>query len=74
MPLLEGLSWAVDSLVPTTWYSVFAPDAMIVANGPTRTASYYDTKSGVRGTIFKKWFGAKVVYTDLIARGTGVAS
>jgi hypothetical protein len=74
MPLLEGLNWAVDSLVPTTWYSVFSPEAMIVANGPVRTATYYDTKSGVRGSIYKKWFGAKVVYTDLITRGTGVAS
>jgi hypothetical protein len=74
MPLLDGINWAVDSLVPTTWYAVFSPDALIAATGPTRTASYYDTKSGIRGTIFKKWFGAKVVYPDLIARGTGVAS
>jgi hypothetical protein len=74
MPLLDGISWAVDSLVPTTWYSVFSPESMLVATGPSRTASYFDTKSGIRGTIFKKWFGAKVVYPDLIARGTGVAT
>jgi hypothetical protein len=74
MPLLEGLNWAIDSLVPNTWYAVFSPDCMIVATGPTRTASYFDTKSGIRGTMFKKWFGAKVMYTDLIKRGTGVAS
>jgi hypothetical protein len=74
MPLLDGISWAVDSLVPTTWYAVFSPEAMLVVTGPTRTASYFDTKSGIRGTIFKKWFGAKVVYPDLIARGTGVAT
>jgi hypothetical protein len=74
MPLLDGIGWAVDSLVPTTWYAVFSPEAMLVATGPTRTASYFDTKSGIRGTIFKKWFGAKVVYSDLIARGTGVAT
>lgn len=74
MPLLEGLNWAIDSLVPSTWYAIFAPDSILVANGPTRTATYYDTKSGVKGTIYKKWFGAKVVYSDLIQRGTGVAS
>lgn len=68
----DSIKWGIDDLITTDQYTVFDPAGILFVNGPQRTAQYEDTRQGVRGTIFKRWFAAKIIDSAVFSKGTTV--
>lgn len=68
----SSVRWAVDDLVTTDQFTVFDPVGILFVDGPQRTAQYEDTRTGIRGTIFKRWFVAKIIDATVFSKGTGI--
>jgi hypothetical protein len=62
-PGFDSIRWGVDDLITTDRYTVFDPAGIVFVDGPQRTAQYEDSRTGIRGTIFKRWFVAKIIDT-----------
>lgn len=68
----DSIRWGIDDLITADQYTVFDPAGILFVNGPQRTAQYEDTRQGIRGTIFKRWFVAKIIDTAVFNKGTTV--
>lgn len=68
----DSIRWGVDDLITTDQYTVFDPAGIVFVDGPTRTAQYEDTRTGIRGTLFKQWFVAKIIDATLFNKGTTI--
>lgn len=68
----DSLKWGVDDLVTTDRYTIFDPAGILFIDGPQRTAQYEDTRTGIRGTIFKRWFVCKIIDATLFNTGTTI--
>ena len=68
----DSLQWGVDDLITADQYTVYDPAGILFVNGPQRTAQYEDTRQGVRGTIFKRWFTSKIIDSAVFNKGTTV--
>lgn len=68
----DSIRWGVDDLVTTDQYTVFDPSGIVFIDGPQRTAQYEDSRTGIRGTIFKRWFVAKIIDATLFNKGTTI--
>ena len=68
----SSVRWGVDDLVTNDEFTVFDPAGELFVNGPQRTAQYEDTRTGIRGTIFKRWFVAKIIDAVKFNKGTSV--
>jgi len=71
-PGFDGIKWGVDDLITTDRYTVYDPSGIVFVEGPQRTAQYEDTRTGIRGTIFKRWFTAKVIDTAVFNTGSTI--
>ena len=71
-PGFDSIRWGIDDLITTDQYTVYDPVGIVFINGPQRTAQYEDVRTGLRGTIFKRWFRAKIIDTTLFNKGTTV--
>jgi hypothetical protein len=68
----SSIRWGIDDLITTDQYTVYDPAGIVFVDGPTRTAQYEDTRTGIRGTLFKQWFVAKIIDTTLFNKGTTI--
>lgn len=68
----DSIKWGVDDLVTTDRYTAYDPAGILFIDGPQRTAQYEDTRTGIRGTIFKRWFVAKIIDATLFNTGTTI--
>ncbi|HJX79127.1 hypothetical protein [Glutamicibacter sp.] len=68
----ESIRWGVDDLITTDRYTVFDPIGIVFVEGPQRTAQYEDSRTGIRGTIFKRWFTAKIIDTAVFNTGSTI--
>jgi hypothetical protein len=68
----SSVRWGIDDLVTTDQFTTYDPSGILFVDGPQRTAQYEDTRTGIRGTIFKRWFVAKIIDTTKFNKGTTV--
>lgn len=68
----DSIVWGVDDLITTDRFTVYDPLGIIFVDGPQRTAQYEDTRQGIRGTIFKRWFVSKIVDSTVFNTGDTV--
>jgi hypothetical protein len=68
----KSVRWGIDDLVTNDEFTAFDPAGELFVNGPQRTAQYEDTRTGIRGTIFKRWFVAKIIDAAMFAKGSSV--
>ncbi|WP_411753308.1 hypothetical protein [Serratia sp. (in: enterobacteria)] len=68
----DSIIWGVDDLITTDRFTVYDPLGIIFVDGPQRTAQYEDTRQGIRGTIFKRWFVSKIVDTSVFNTGNTI--
>lgn len=68
----DSIRWGIDDLITTDRYTVYDPIGIVFINGPQRTAQYEDTRTGIRGTIFKRWFVSKIIDTAVFNTGSTV--
>lgn len=68
----DSIRWGIDDLITTDQYTAFDPRGIVFAEGPQKVAQYEDVRTGIRGTIFKRWFGAKIIDTTVFNKGTTV--
>ena len=68
----DSIRWGVDDLITTDQYTVFDPRGIVFAEGPQKVVQYEDVRTGIRGTIFKRWFGAKIIDSAVFNKGTTI--
>lgn len=68
----SNMRWGLDDLITADRYTVYDPIGVVFVDGPQRTAQYEDTRTGIRGTIFKRWFGQKIIDTTVFNTGSTV--
>lgn len=68
----DSIRWGVDDLITTDQYTVYDPNGILFVDGPQRTAQYQDTRTGISGTIFKRWFRAKIIDALVFNKGTTI--
>lgn len=74
IPGLQGFTWYIDQELTATIATVYDRNAIILAQGPVRTAQYRDEQSGIDGYITRDWNAVKVVQTGLIRNLTGITA
>jgi hypothetical protein len=68
----NSVRWGIDDLVTTDEFTTYDPAGEMFTDGPQRTAQYEDTRTGIRGTIFKRWFVAKIIDTLMFNKGSSI--
>lgn len=68
----SSVRWGVDDLVTNDEFTAYDPKGILFVDGPQRTAQYEDTRTGIKGTIFKRWFVCKIIDTTVFSKGTSV--
>lgn len=74
IPGLQGFTWYIDQELTATIATVFDKRAIVLAQGPVRTAQYRDEQSGIDGYITRDWNAVKVVQSGLIRNLTGITA
>jgi hypothetical protein len=74
VPLFDGFRWGVDDLITAEEISVLDPSTLRFWDGPQRTLTYANTQTEIEGTIYKAYFAAKILDTDLISKNSGILS
>jgi hypothetical protein len=68
----RSVRWGIDDLVTTDEFTTYDPAGELFVDGPQRTAQYEDTRTGIRGTIFKRWFVGKIIDAAMFNKGTSI--
>lgn len=68
----DSIIWVIDDLITSDQYTIFDPRGLVFAEGPQRIAAYEDVRTGIRGQIFKRWFGAKQIDAAVFNKGTTI--
>jgi hypothetical protein len=68
----QSVRWGIDDLATTDQFTTYDPAGELFVDGPQRTAQYEDTRTGIRGTIFKRWFVARIVDALMFNKGTSI--
>jgi len=68
----SNMRWGLDDLITTDRYTIYDPIGIVFVDGPQRTAQYEDSRTGIRGTIFKRWFGQKIIDTTVFNTGSTI--
>lgn len=71
-PGFDSIRWGIDDLITTDQYTVFDPRGLVFVEGPQKVAQYEDVRTGIKGTIFKRWFGAKQIDSTVFNKGTTI--
>lgn len=74
VPGLPSFNWAIDQELPNTLAIVYDKAAVILAQGPVRTAQYRTEQSGIDGYIVRDWNGVKTVQSGFIRVLTGISA
>lgn len=69
-----GISWYVDNVLTNTLLTVYDKKAVILAQGPSRTASYRNEAGGIDAYITRDYNASKVVMSGRIRNLTGVTA
>jgi hypothetical protein len=71
---LNGFTWYIDQELTNTIATVYDRNAIILAQGPVRTAQYRDELHGVDGYITRDWNAVKIVNSGWIRNITGISA
>lgn len=72
-PGLNGVTWDIDNGVTNTVAIVLDRSAVMLAQGPVRTAQYRDEQAGIDGYITRDWNAVKTVRSGFIRKLTGIS-
>lgn len=71
---LNGFTWYIDQELTATLATVYDRNAIILAQGPVRTAQYRDEIAGIDGYITRDWNAVSIVNSGWIRNLTGVSA
>lgn len=74
LPGLPGMTWYIDNLKTNTLVTVYDKSAILLMQGPTRTAQYRNEARGQDFYITKDYNAVKIIDTSLIRDVTGVSA
>lgn len=72
VPQFEGFKWVVDDLITAEEVSVLDPRSIRFWDGPQRTITWSHTQTDEEGVIYKAYFAAKNVETELQEKLTNI--
>jgi hypothetical protein len=71
---LAGITWYVDPELTNTQVTIYDKKAVVLAQGPVRTANYRSEVEGLDGYITRDYNAAKVVQSGFIRVVTGISA
>jgi len=71
---LNGFTWYIDQELTNTIATVYDRNAIILAQGPVRTAQYRDELAGIDGYLTRDWNAVRIVNTGWIRNLTGISA
>lgn len=74
IPGLPSYTWYIDNELTNTMATIYDKKAVILAQGPVRTAQYRYEEAGIDGYITRDWNAVKTIQSGLIRNLTGVSA
>lgn len=74
VPGLPGFTWYVDNLKTNTLVTVYDKAAILLMQGPTRTAQYRHEGKGMDAYITRDWYNVQIIDDSLVRDVTGVSA
>jgi len=74
IPTLAGFTWYIDNLKTNTLATVYDKSAVLLMQGPTRTAQYRIEGKGIDAYITRDWNSVKIIDGTRIRDITGVST
>lgn len=74
IPTLPGFNWFIDNLKTNTLATIYDKSAVLLMQGPTRTAQYRIESRGIDAYITRDWNSVKIIDSSRIRDITGVSS
>lgn len=71
---LNGFNWYIDQELTSTIATVYDRNAIILAQGPVRTAQYRDELAGIDGFLTRDYNAVKIVNSGWIRNITGISA
>lgn len=74
IPGLPGFTWYIDNLKTNTLATVYDKSAILLMQGPVRTAQYRKEGPGFDAYITRDWSSVKIIDSSLVRDVTGVSA